>query len=291
MDRHRQPHVAQGTWRSGALHVWGWNGVDTASMAWLYAGFRSADNQRGWHDSPVSYGAIGRVSIDVGSRTLHASSVQLDALAATVWLSDVPEPPVLSDSLAWFARLTTLARRVVSAGRITPVVVEEGPFTVARWRAVGDEEIDATLAALDASKPPICTAGSGIDAGTIHEQLVDGIARNALAHAGWKAELGRGRGGDVQALRAVLGALAKPDHVVRGGSAEFVNALARLRADLERHRRRLGGEPVVVPRLRLLISDDPLEPWTVRLELRDDRDSMRWCTAEDVWSTTKAMPL
>ena len=111
MDRHRPPHVAQGTWRSGSLHVWGWNGIDTASMAWLYGGFRSAENQRGWHDSPVSYGAIGRVSIDVGSRTLHASSVRLDPLAATVWLSDVPEPPVLSDSLAWFARLTTLLSR------------------------------------------------------------------------------------------------------------------------------------------------------------------------------------
>ena len=46
--RHRPPHVAQGTWRSGALHVWGWNGIDTASMAWLYGGFRvlGADGTR-----------------------------------------------------------------------------------------------------------------------------------------------------------------------------------------------------------------------------------------------------
>jgi len=39
----------------------------------------------------------------------------------------------------------------------------------------------------------------------------------------------------------------------------------------------------VVPRIRLLISDDPGDPWKVRLELVDDHDSARWCTAHDVW--------
>ena len=66
MSRHRPAHVAQGTWRSGALHVWGWNGIDTAPMAWLYSGFRvlGDDGRRtGWHDSPTSYGVVGRISI------------------------------------------------------------------------------------------------------------------------------------------------------------------------------------------------------------------------------------
>ncbi|MFT4866146.1 MAG: hypothetical protein ACI8RE_002343, partial [Ilumatobacter sp.] len=84
MSRNRPPYVPQGTWRSGALHVWGWNGLDTASMAWLYSGFRrvGVDGRRtGWHDSPISYGAIGRITIDVpGHPTMHASSVQLDAI-------------------------------------------------------------------------------------------------------------------------------------------------------------------------------------------------------------------
>ena len=40
---------------------------------------------------------------------------------------------------------------------------------------------------------------------------------------------------------------------------------------------------MVVPRIRLVISDDPGDPWIVRLELVDDRDSARWCTANDVW--------
>jgi superfamily II DNA or RNA helicase len=281
--------VAQGTWRSGALHVWGWNGIDSASMAWLYGGFRvlGADGTRtGWHDSPASYGAIGRISIALEGQptpTLHASSVQLDAMGTTVWLSELPGDPYLSDSVAWFARVAELARRTVSAGRILPVVVEEGPFTVARWRPVTTDAIDQTLAALDASMPPICTAGSSADARSIYGQLVDGLARSFLHQYGWKADLGRQRSASVQALRATFGALAKPDHVVRGGTPEFDTALRQLRDQLDRHVRRAAGEPVVVPRIRLVITDDPGDPWIVRLELVDDRDTARWCSANDVW--------
>jgi SNF2 family DNA or RNA helicase len=267
--------------------VWGWNGIDSAPMAWLYSGFRhlDADGLRtGWHDTPVSYGAIGRISLDIDGRpSLHASSVQLDAMGTAVWLSELPDEPYLSDSLAWFSRVAELARRTVSAGRITPVIANEGPFTVARWKPVTTESIEAGLAALGASMPPICTAGSGIDATTIYAQLVDGIARAYLFQYGWKPDLGRQRKPAVQALRATFGALAKPDHVVRGGTDDFDDALRQLRDELDRHQRRLAGEPVVVPRIRLLISDDPGEPWIVRLELVDDRDSSRWCTANDVW--------
>ena len=291
LSRHRPAHVAQGTWRSGALHVWGWNGIDTGAMAWLYGGFRAIGEdglRTGWHDTPVSYGAIGRISIDIAGRpALHASSVQLDAMGTAVWLSELPPEEYLSDSLAWFARIAELARRSVSAGRITPVIVDEGPFTVARWRPITSESIQTTLAALDASMPPICTAGSGVDAATIYSQLVDGIARAFLFQYGWKADLGRGRTPTVQALRATFGALAKPDHVVRGGTADFDDALRQLRDELDRHQRRLAGEPVVIPRLRLLISDDPLDPWIVRLELVDDRDSSRWCSANDVWDANE----
>ena len=287
LSRHRPAHLAQGTWRSGALHVWGWNGIDTAPMAWLYSGFRhlDADGLRsGWHDTPVSYGAIGRLSLDLDGRpSLHASSVQLDAMGTTVWLSELPDAEFLSDSLAWFARVAELARRTVSAGRITPVIVDEGPFTVARWSPVTTESIDTTIAALDASMPPICTAGSGVHASTIYAQLVDGIARSFLFQYGWKADLGRQRKPGAQALRAMFGALSKPDHIVRGGTDEFDDALHQLRSEIDRHQRRLAGEPVVVPRIRLLISDDPGDPWIVRLELVDDTDSSRWCTANDVW--------
>lgn len=288
LSRHRPPHVAQGTWRSGALHVWGWNGVDTAAMAWLYSGFRTIgpDGTRtGWHDSPVSYGAIARVTIEVPMRpSLHAASVQLDPLGVAVWLSDLPsDRDQLSPSIAWFARLAELARRMVSAGRMSPIIVNEGPFTVARWAPEIDDEIDALITALDAAKPEACTAGSGHDTGRIFELMVDGVARSYLFQGGWKAEIGRGRKASTQVMRATFGALAKPDHVVRGGTGDFDVALGHLRDELDRHRRRLSGEPVVLPRIRLLMSDDPHDPWEVRLELVDDSDTMRWCTAADVW--------
>ncbi|MFK7918986.1 MAG: DEAD/DEAH box helicase [Ilumatobacter sp.] len=288
LSRHRPPHVAQGTWRSGSLHIWGWNGVDTASMAWLYSGFRTIgeDGTRtGWHDSPVSYGAIARVAIEVPMRpALHAASVQLDPLGTAVWLSDLPaDREQLSPSVAWFARLAELARRMVSAGRMSPIIVDEGPFTVARWTPEIDDEINALVSALDEAKPEVCTAGSGHSTRRIFELMVDGVARSYLSQGGWKAEIGRGRKASTQVMRATFGALAKPDHVVRGGTGEFDIALGHLRDELDRHRRRLSGEPVVLPRIRLLMSDDPHDPWEVRLELVDDVDSMRWCTAADVW--------
>ena len=287
MSRNRPPHVPQGTWRSGALHVWGWNGLDTASMAWLYSGFRKIgdDGRRtGWHDSPISYGAIGRITIDVpGHPTMHASSVQLDAIGTAVWLSELPEAEFLSDSLRWFARIAELARRTVATNRIVPVIDTEGPFTVGRWKAVTDDQIDDVLIALGASMPDICVAGSGVTVATIYTQLVDGIARSFLHQAGWKAELGRQRKPHYQAMRALFGALSKPDHVMRGNTDGYDVAVQHLRDDLDRHRRRLNGEPVLVPRLRLLIADDPLDPWIVRLELVDDSDAARWCSANDVW--------
>ncbi len=292
MSRHRPPHIAQGTWRSGALHVWGWNGIDTASMAWLYSGFRkmAADGTiTGWHDAPISYGPVARVTISLPGRpTLHASSVQLDPFGCAVWLSDLPSKEHLSDSLAWFAQLAELARRAVSSGHITPVVVEEGPFTVGRWAPVPTPAVTSALEALAAAMPPICVAGSSATTEQIFERMVDGLARSFLARVGWRPDLGRQRKPAAQALRAVFGALSKPDHVIRSGSDDFDLALRALRDELDRHRRRLGGEPVVVLRVRLLISDDPLDAWQARLELVDDRDSMRWCTANDVWERNDA---
>ena len=293
-SRHRPPYVAQGTWRSGALHVWGWNGIDAASMAWLYSGFRklAADGTRsGWHDSPVSYGAVARVSIVVdGQPTLPAPSCQLDPLGAAVWLSELPADEFVSDSIRWFAAISELARRVVSSGRITPIITEQGPFTVAKWvPAIGDDDaLTELVERLDASMPPICTAGSSHGTTDIFEQLVDGIARGFLHQSGWKADFGRQRKPGIQALRATFGALAKHDHVIRGTTEEFDAALGRLRDELDRHRRRLDGEPVLAPRLRLIMASDPLDPWEVRIELFDDQDSMRWCTAADVWDASEA---
>ena len=285
----RAPFVAQGTWRSGALHVWGWNGESIASSAWLYGGFGRSRwtahaEPQGWHDSPVSYGELGRLTLELpGGGRRPVPAVQLDAFGAAVWLSDTPAGNDLSPSLAWFAALTNFAVQLVTARRVCPEVADEGPFTVARWRPVLDEQHRQALAHAAAIAPAVCRNGSSASTEEIVGQLVDGFARAVLHHGGWKPELGRKRSSDVQALRAVFASLSKPDAVVRSGDADFDDALIDLSNSLDRHRRRLHGEPVVRGRVRLTLPDDPLDPWLVELELVDDTDPSRWCTAEDVW--------
>ncbi|MDW3215441.1 MAG: DEAD/DEAH box helicase [Ilumatobacteraceae bacterium] len=289
MSRDRAPFVAQGSWRSGALHVWGWNGESPASAAWLYGGFGrsrwSADAEQGWHDSPISYGELGRIQLELpegGVRSVPA--VQLDPFGASVWLSETPTGDQLSPSLAWFARLTSFAVRLVGQRRVVPEVLDEGPFTVARWRPVLSPEYDDALAYAAASAPAICRNGSSASTVDILRALVDGLARAVLHHGGWKPDLGRQRSSEVQALRAVFTALAKHDPVIRSGSDEFHHAVDDLSRSLDRHRLRLAGEPVVRGRVRLTLPDDPGDPWLVELELVDDADPGRWCSADDVWN-------
>jgi SNF2 family DNA or RNA helicase len=290
MSRDRAPFVAQGTWRSGVLHVWGWNGESVASAAWLYGGFGRSrwtargDLDEGWHDSPISYGELGRVTLELPSGARKpVPAVALDPFGAAVWLSETPVGEALSPSLAWFAELTRFAARLVAAGRVVPEVADEGPFTVARWRPVMSAEHEAALAHAAAVAPAICRNGSVASTDEIAATLVDGLARAILHHGGWKPELGRRRSPEIQALRAAFASLAKPDPVIRSGDAEFEAAVERLSQTLQRHRRRLDGEPVVRGRVRLTLPDDALDPWLVELELVDDADPGKWCTADDVW--------
>ena len=287
MSRDRAPFVAQGTWRSGALHVWGWNGESPASAAWIYGGFGrsrwSATGERGWHDSPISYGELGRIQLELGDAGQRGvPAVKLDPFGAAVWLSETPDGDALSPSLAWFASLTRFAVRVVNARRLVPEVLDEGPFTVARWRPVLDAHHREALRHAAASMPPICRNGSSASTDDVFDLLVDGLARAVLHHAGWRPDLGRRRSLEIQAARGVFSALAKHDPVVRSGSSEFDEAVRTLDRTLDRHRRRLGGEPVVRGRVRLTLPDDPLDPWVIELELVDDADAGRWCTIDDV---------
>ncbi len=288
MSRERAEHVAQGTWRSGSLHVWGWNGESTASAAWLYGGFghnRWSGAENGWHDTPASYGELSRIELELPSGLRKSvPSVRLDPYGAAVWLSDTPGDDELSASLAWFAELSAFAVAHVTGGRLTPTVVEEGPFVVARWIPVVDDEIERTLAALDDSAPPICHNGTRATAADMLTALVDGLARSLLHSVSWKPELGRQRSAQVQVLRAVFTSLARNDAVVRGGTTEFERELESVRGLLHRHGERLAGRPVFAPRLRLTIPEDAGDPWEVTLEIYDELDPGRWCTADDVWN-------
>ncbi len=287
MSRDRSPFIAQGTWRSGALHVWGWNGESAASAAWLYSGFGRSrwDAQGGWHDSPVSFGELSRRQLELpdgGQRSIP--TVRLDPYGAAVWLSETPDGDELSPSLAWFAALVGYAVKLVNARRVAPTMIQEGPFTVARWKPILDEAGTEAVAHAAAIAPPICRNGSPAATEDILALLVDGFARAVLHHAGWKPDLGRKRSVEVQATRAVFAALAKPDAVIRNGTDDFDVAVEQLGHGLARHRRRLDGEPVVRGRVRLTLPDDALDPWLVDLELVDDSNPGRWCTADDVWS-------
>ena len=289
MSRERSPFVAQGTWRSGALHVWGWNGESAASAAWLYGGFGrsrwSADRDVGWHDSPISYGELSRLTLELpeGGRK-PVPTVSLDPFGAAVWLSETPTGDELSPSLAWFAALTQFAIRLVSAQRVTPEVTHQGPFTVARWRPVLDATHRDALAHAASIAPAVCRNGSQASTLDIVTTLVDGVARSFLHQSGWKPELGRQRSVEVQAMRAVFAALAKPDPVIRSGTDQFADALDELTRSLDRHQQRVNGKPVVRGRVRLTLPDDALDPWLVDLELVDEADPGRWCSADDVWN-------
>ena len=88
----------------------------------------------------------------------------------------------------------------------------------------------------------------------------------------------------MQALRAVFTSLARADAVVRGGTSEFQRELESVRGLLHRHGERLAGRPVFAPRCRLTIPEDAGDPWEVTLEVYDELDPGRWCTADDVWN-------
>jgi hypothetical protein len=295
MSRERSTPVAQATWRSGGLHVWGWDGEAPASSAWLYGGFgrnRWSGAVNDWHDSPVSYGEVQRLDLQLPGRRLLVPAVRLDGYGAAVWLSELPAREHTSPTIGWFAAVLRVAVGLVAAGRVTPVLVEEAGATAARWRPVLDDPASVGpgagvlehLAGLEACAPPIARVGSDATVVEIVEAVVDDLVRSMLQRSGWRPELGRSRAPDVQALRAVFIALARRDALVRAGTDEFDREVVLLGAALERHRRRLAGEPVVRPRVRLVVPVDALDPWEVVLELVDDADTSRWCTADDVWS-------
>ena len=107
----------------------------------------------------------------------------------------------------------------------------------------------------------------------VHAAMVDAVARGRLAAHDWRPPLPSRRDPALSAARSVLRALADPDPAIGGGGLAHPDELAALAARLERHERRQRGEPVVVPRVRLVVPDDPYDDWEVRLELVDERRS------------------
>jgi hypothetical protein len=267
------------SWHGGTLHLWGWDGRHTVAPSWFAGVFGGAAD-------PARRGRLAVLDLAVpGGPQLRPVTLRLNPDQVAPWLRTIANAHRPSDSLAWFIAVARLATAVVAAGQLTPVVVQERSLRVARWRPVADAMLDDALGALEESAPPVCLPG---DEGVadVHAALVDGIARDRLATQLWRPDLPTGRTPATSAVRAVFRALANPDPVVRGGAAAHLGAVDELTARLHRPPRRALAEPVLLPRLRLIVPDDPFDPWEVAIELVDELDPGRWCAAADVWART-----
>ncbi len=199
----------------------------------------------------------------------------------------IPTAQSRSESVAWFGAVARLAANTVGAGLVAPAIRDEREMTVARWVPVPDDTVSAALDGLAAAMPPVCApAGGDESAIEIHAALVDAVARTRLADRGWRPALPPSRSPAVVAARSAFNALAAPDPALLGSALAHPDELHRLATRFDRHRRRLRGEPVVVHQVRLVLPDDLLDDWEVRLELVDELDPGRWCTADDVWDGT-----
>ncbi len=275
-----------GTWDGRAVHIWGWDGQHTMPVAWLYRSFRSVT----WPGSPLAHGQLSSIEIALTPQErARPTTARLDPLGAPRWLAAVGAEP--GDSIAWLAETARLARRLVGARRVLPAVQAERGLTLARWCPILDDATEEYLDALAAAMPPIVLATDpepDPPAATraLLAALTDGVARAALVDGRWRPPAVTAPKVTAAATRAIFGALARAEPTVRATGASTSDEVARLADRLDRLARRARGEPVVRPRFRLVVPDDPFDDWQVVLEVVDDADPGRWCTAEDVWDAT-----
>ena len=108
------------SWQRDAVHVWGWDGVQTMPPAWLLNGSRRA----GGAGSPSPYGFHSSLDVTApNGERLRPVSVRLDAVSGTDWLRRVTAG---SDAVRWFGAVATLAGRVVDAGAVVPTLSVAG---------------------------------------------------------------------------------------------------------------------------------------------------------------------
>jgi hypothetical protein len=273
-----------GTWHRGAVHIWGWDGDRPMPVGWFYGEFRHPR----WPDTPLAHGHLTSLELVApDGEHVRPSTVRLDPGNGPWWLSAIGRADrAAHPSLAWFAALADLAAATVGAGRVSPAVRDEGVMRVARWMPVLDDILTHALDQLATAAPAVCLMATSASVTEIHAALVDGVARRRLYDAGWRPALPAKRSPEITAQRFVLGGLTKLDPTIRRGSAAVDVEIGELATAFDRRARRAGGEPVVLPRLRLVVPDEPDDDWGVVLELVDALDRGRWCSAADVWEAT-----
>jgi superfamily II DNA or RNA helicase len=283
------------SWQRDAVHIWGWDGTQTMPPFWLSGGFPRS----GRIGPPDRFGFHSSLDIVAPSgERLRPVSVRLDAVAGLDWLRAAT---AVSDSVRWFGTLAELAQGVVEAGAVVPTLTnvatpgagdDTNVVAEAHWAPTARASVDTVLDALSEAMPPICLPGIARDdkearrsiTDTIFERFVDNTVRARLDRAAWDPLVPRNRSATTAATRLVFRSLTRQDARVQTTRAVPADALGRVSEILRRLGHRTRGEPVLVRRLRLGVPDDRLDPWRVDLELVDESDRGRWCSAADVWA-------
>jgi len=287
-NRSLSPAHLIATWQDESVHLWGWDGSTTMTSPVLFRAIRLAP----WAAPPMLMSALSSVTVRTpGGETMRPMSMRLDSLGAPKWLAsvDVETSETASDSVKWFAAVARLAAGVANRGYVIPALFAgalDRPLPEATWQALESPVLDDALLALDEAMPPIVRIEQPPDgtAFAVFDTFVDAIARGRLADRMWTPNAPRDRSPTTAMLKATFKALAGIDRRVPTNHGAHDEALDWISDSFDRAATRALGEPVVRPRVRLVVPDDRLDPWIVELELVDEADPGRWCTAADVWN-------
>ena len=276
------------TWRYNGVHIWGWSGDGPAPAGWLLSGFG------GRSGSPLGAGGdLTRIELPGargGPRRRHVGAhvtpggARLDRPAGSPDSADAP-----SASLVWFGQVGVLAARLIAAGRVLPALAVEHGRSVVRWTPVLDDRLTSTVAELaDSGTADLLRRRPRQTTTAIVDRFVDALARQSLDDAGWWPDVGRRRDPRSRARHAVIRALA--------GNPGIAPHRQRPRSAGVRRRDRPPRRRVApcrasrpwISRSWWSASDSsprPIRSTTGRLELQlaDEVDPGRWCTAADVW--------
>ena len=314
------------TWSDDTVHVWGWDGAATMPSPWLYHAFRTAPwpgspLSAGFVSSLDLATPSGELLRPMSARLdqlqgptwLADIDVEFPEGAGSATAPADRTRARLTDSVRWFGAAARLALRVVDAGRVTPrlttdprdgppqlldarfrtehsgiaaVVAAIHPIVEVRWTVVDDPDHRDRLRRLDAWRPPIAVLDPDAPTAAIVAGLVDGAARARLAEARWAPDVRNDRTPLAIVGRGVFKALAGYDPRVTLTTAAHRDEAVAMSHRFGRRADRHAGVPVLERRLRLLVPDDLLDPWVIQLELVDESDPGRWCSATDVWRAT-----
>ncbi len=271
------------------MHLWGWDGSTTMPSPVLFRAIRMAP----WAVPPMMLSALSSVTVRTPSgETMRPMSMRLDPIGAPKWLAGgvMGTAEATSDSVRWFAAIARLAAGVVKRGFVSPSVHftgTAGPMPEALWEPLVSPLIADAVAALEEAMPPIAMADhSSGPAHDVFASFVDALARGRLIERMWTPTVPRDRSPKSAVLKTAFRALSGLDRRIPASKPGEDDALWWVCDAFDRAASRAAGEPVVTPRLRLVVPDDRLDPWNVVLELVDEADPGRWCAAADVWGLT-----